>query len=55
MVDLHEKGFIVADPLTEHAPFDPDRFGKSIPIRIDDPKNNQTKGIHFAEDFKQVP
>ena len=22
MVDLHEKGFIVADPLTEHAPFD---------------------------------
>ena len=121
MVDLHEKGFIVADPLTEHASFDlivwkdqefnavqvkyrskddsgkinvrfratqwntngsynteinkdaidlycvycpesdecyyfdPDRFGKSITIRIDEPANNQTKGIHFAEEFKQVP
>ena len=121
MVDLHERGFVVAEPLTEHSPFDliiwrnqeaktvqvkyrskddsgkvnvrfratqwntdgpynaeintdaidvycvycpesdecyyfdPDRFGKSITIRIEDPKNNQTKGINFAEDFKQVP
>jgi len=121
MVDLHEKGFVVAEPLTEHTPsdlivwreqnsktvqvkyrskddagkvnvqfgstqrntdgpynteidkdkidlycvycpksdecyyFDPDRFGKSTTIRIDEPKDNQTKGIHFAEDFEQIP
>jgi hypothetical protein len=121
MVDLHERGFVVAEPLTEHVPFDlivwknqtsrtvqvkyrskdesgkvnirfratqwntdgpynteidkdkidlycvycpesdecyyfdPDNFGRSVTIRIDKPKNNQTKGIHFAEDFKQVP
>jgi len=121
IVDLHQKGYIVCDPLTEHAPFDlvawkdgnsktvqvkyrsksdvgkikvrfratqwntngsynkeidtdpidiycvycpeedncyyfdPDNFGKSVTLRIDEPKNNQSKGIHFAENYKQVP
>ena len=32
-----------------------DRFGKSITIRIEEPKNNWTKGINLAEDFQQVP
>jgi hypothetical protein len=121
ILDLHEKGYIVNDPLTEHAPFDliiwrdceaktvqvkyrtknkrgvvevlfrrtqwntdgsynedidkdpidlycvycpdtdecyyfdPDQFGKSISLRIDEPKNNQKKGVNMASDFKQVP
>ncbi len=120
ILNLHEKGFVVADPLTEHAPFDliawkesesktvqvkhrskrdgkievqfkatqwntngsynkkvntdsidcycvycpesdecyyfdPDGFGESVTLRIDDPKNNQTKRINFASDYKQVP
>ncbi len=121
IVDLHQKGYIVSDPLTEHAPFDliiwkdgesktvqvkyrskdssgkvevhfratqwntngsynkkidtdpidlycvycpekdgcyyfnPDNFGESVALRIDKPKNNQTKGINFAENYKRVP
>lgn len=120
MADLHEKGYVVADPLTEHASFDliiwkdgvartvqvkyrsksdgkvqvrfvshhsdsngfhrepvdkekidlyciycpetdkcyyvdPDNFGKSVSLRIDKPKNNQTDSINFADDYLEVP
>lgn len=120
ILDLHEQGFVVADPLTEHAPFDlivwkggesdtvqvkyrskdqgkvevqfrathwnsdgsynrkvdtdlidyycvycpesdecyyidPDNFGESVTIRIDEPENNQSEGINFASDYRQVP
>jgi hypothetical protein len=120
IVDLHERGYIVSNPLTEHAPFDliiwkngeastvqvkyrskndgkinvrfratqwntdgsynreidkapidiycvycpesdecyyfdPDGFDKSATFRIDPPKNGQSTGVHFAEDYKRVP
>jgi hypothetical protein len=120
IVDLHERGYVVSNPLTEHAPFDlviwkngeastvqvkfrskdngkvnirfratqwntdgsynreidkgpiyiycvycpepdecyyfdPDEFGKSATFRIDPPKNGQSEGIHFAENYKRVP
>lgn len=121
ILDLHQKGYIVSDPLTEHAPFDliiwrncnaktvqvkhrskdgsgkievrfrrtqwntngsyneeidkqpidlycvycpesdecyyfkPEWFNKSVSLRIDKPKNNQTKGVKMASDFRQVP
>lgn len=35
--------------------FDPKVISNSINLRVDRPKNNQQKGIHFAEDFREVP
>jgi len=33
----------------------PDGFDKSATFRIDPPKNGQSTGVHFAEDYKRVP
>jgi len=35
--------------------FNPNLFEKSLTLRVDKPKNNQSKNIHFAEDFLEVP
>ena len=34
--------------------FDPKHFTKSINLRIEPPKNNQTCGVHLASDFKNI-
>jgi hypothetical protein len=35
--------------------FDPKLFKKSATFRVETPKNNQTKGINFLEDYCEVP
>jgi hypothetical protein len=32
-----------------------DLFKKSTTFRVETPKNNQTKGINFLEDYCEVP
>lgn len=33
----------------------PSDFDKTVTLRIEEPKNNQTKGIHLAKDYLLVP
>ena len=33
----------------------PTNFDRSVTLRIEESKNNQTKGIHFAKDYLLVP
>lgn len=33
----------------------PSEFDKSVTLRVEESKNNQTKGIHFAKDYLLVP
>jgi PD-(D/E)XK endonuclease len=35
--------------------FNPNHFNRSINLRVEMPKNNQAKNIHFADDFLRVP
>lgn len=35
--------------------FKPENVGKCFTIRISAPKNNQAKGINFAEDYTETP
>ncbi len=35
--------------------FNPSEFGSSITLRVEIPKNNQTKGINLASDYREVP
>ena len=35
--------------------FDPNQYKSSITLRVDKPKNGQTKNIKFAKNFLQVP
>ncbi len=35
--------------------FDPKKFQRSFSLRVEVPKNNQKQGIHFANDFREVP
>lgn len=35
--------------------FNPISFNKSVSIRVRPPKNNQTAGVHLANDFREVP
>lgn len=34
---------------------DPKRFGKSVTLRVNTPKNSQEQGVHLADDFLRVP
>ena len=34
---------------------DPAAFNRSVTLRVETPKNNQTQKVHFAEDFRRVP
>ena len=34
---------------------DPRRFGSSVSLRVEKPKNGQRKNVHFAADFRRVP
>ena len=35
--------------------FNPKNFNKSVSLRVEKPKNNQTQGVNFADDYCQVP
>ena len=35
--------------------FDPNLYEKAITLRVKAPKNNQTQGINFVDDFREVP
>ena len=35
--------------------FDPNEYKRSVTLRIDMPKNNQSKSIRFANDYRRVP
>ena len=35
--------------------FDPKEFGVTVSLRINPPKNNMKQGVHFAEDYLEVP
>ncbi|WP_338750479.1 group I intron-associated PD-(D/E)XK endonuclease [Bacillus sp. FJAT-52991] len=35
--------------------FDPKMFEKSISLRVETPKNNQTANIKLAKDYREVP
>lgn len=35
--------------------FDPKKFQKGVSLRIESSKNNQTKNVHFASDYKLIP
>lgn len=35
--------------------FDPKKNNKTFSIRIEKPKNNQLKGVHLAENFREIP
>jgi len=35
--------------------FEPSLFNRSVSLRVDTPKNNQSKGIHLASDYCRVP
>lgn len=35
--------------------FNPKSFNKSINLRIDLPKNQQEKNIHFADNYREIP
>lgn len=35
--------------------FDPSKYEKSFTLRIDKPKNNQTKGVNYCSDFLLIP
>lgn len=35
--------------------FDPNQCERSITLRVDTPKNNQSKNIRFASDYRRVP
>ncbi len=56
-VDLHEKGYVVSVPLTEHAPFDLVAYkdGKAVSLRVEPPENNQMEKVNFASEYLRVP
>nr|WP_304217788.1 group I intron-associated PD-(D/E)XK endonuclease [Fredinandcohnia onubensis] len=35
--------------------FDPKFRNKSLTLRVNHPKNNQQKNIHFVKDFRNIP
>ena len=35
--------------------FNPKEFNKTLTLRVKMPKNNQKQGIHFADDYREVP
>ncbi len=35
--------------------FNPNKFHRTISLRVEMPKNNQKQGIHFAKDYQEVP
>jgi hypothetical protein len=35
--------------------FDPREFDKSVTLRVEAPKNNQTKNVKFVSDYRRVP
>ena len=48
--------YAVYCPETDHCYyFDPNRFDKSITLRVDMPRNHQQQGIRFADEFREVP
>ena len=34
---------------------EPGKFGSSVSLRVDAPKNGQAKYVNFAADFRRVP
>ncbi|MCR9101859.1 MAG: group I intron-associated PD-(D/E)XK endonuclease [bacterium] len=34
---------------------DPNHFSQSVSLRVGIPRNNQSNGVHWAEDFREVP
>lgn len=34
---------------------DPNHFSQSVSLRVGIPRNNQSNGVHWAEDFRKVP
>lgn len=48
--------YVIYCPDTDQCYFlDPHVFGDVVILRVNAPKNNQTKGIHLASDFLRVP
>lgn len=35
--------------------FNPKQFGESVTLRVNTPLNNQSAGVHSADDFRKVP
>ncbi|RMG36276.1 MAG: hypothetical protein D6720_05430 [Gammaproteobacteria bacterium] len=35
--------------------FDPKLFGRSVTLRVEAPKNNQSRHVKYADDFRRVP
>ena len=35
--------------------FNPHSFNKSVSFRVKTPKNNQSTGVHLADDYREVP
>jgi hypothetical protein len=34
---------------------EPDRYGSNVSLRVETPKNGQTKNVNFASDYRGVP
>ena len=48
--------FAIYCPETDKCYFlEPQKFGECVLLRVDTPKNNQMSGIHFADDYLEVP
>lgn len=69
-LSLFEQGYLILQPVTEHAPFDLVAYkdnafkrvqvkykslDKSVTLRAEIPKNNQNKHIKFVTDYLSVP
>ena len=55
-LDLYEQGFVTLNPVTDACYFlDPREYNRSVTLRVETSKNNQSKSVRLAADFRRVP